>query len=161
MAINTYFQNIANAIRTKTGSAGLITPADMPDEILNIPTGSNILETPLHTEVRNGYIENGNFYYGINTYNSYIFQNLSAGKYIVVRNGGNIYARLRLAYFNNDPINFTSNQAGTSKGSDDRTDEYIYYMFTLNETAPFLMCYMGYVSASAKVQIINVQKLFE
>ena len=41
MAINTYFQNIANAIRTKTGSAGLITPAEMPDEILNIPAGGS------------------------------------------------------------------------------------------------------------------------
>lgn len=41
MAINTYFQNIANAIRTKTGSAGLITPAEMPDEILNIPAGDS------------------------------------------------------------------------------------------------------------------------
>ena len=41
MAINSYFQNIANAIRTKSGGSGLITPANMPQEILNIPAGGS------------------------------------------------------------------------------------------------------------------------
>lgn len=39
MAINTYFQNIATAIREKTGAPGLITPAQMPDVIRSISGG--------------------------------------------------------------------------------------------------------------------------
>lgn len=40
MAINTLFQNIADAIREKTGSAGSLTPAQMPGAIRSINTGS-------------------------------------------------------------------------------------------------------------------------
>lgn len=39
MAINTLFKNIADAIRAKTGSAGTLTPAQMPGAIANIQTG--------------------------------------------------------------------------------------------------------------------------
>ena len=42
MAINTYFKNIADAIREKTGGSALITPGQMPGEIRNIPTGGVI-----------------------------------------------------------------------------------------------------------------------
>ena len=37
MAINTLFKNIADAIRAKTGGAGLLTPAQMPSAIAGIP----------------------------------------------------------------------------------------------------------------------------
>lgn len=41
MAINTYFINIADAIREK-GGAGTITPAAMPQAILDLPSGGGI-----------------------------------------------------------------------------------------------------------------------
>lgn len=39
MAIETYFKNIADAIRERDGSSGLITPAQMPQAIRDIPGG--------------------------------------------------------------------------------------------------------------------------
>lgn len=39
MAIKTYFQNIADAIRVKGGTQALITPAEMPQAIADLPTG--------------------------------------------------------------------------------------------------------------------------
>ena len=162
MAINTYFQNIANAIRTKTGSAGLITPAEMPDEILNIPAGATFLIEPEHTEVHNGYLNTtGYFYYGIDlTYNSYIYKNIPAGKYLIIRNGGNNNAKLRVAKFNSDPINFTSNTVGSSIGYNDTSTEFSYFTFTLYETIPFIMAYMGFANANAKTCLINLNDLF-
>jgi hypothetical protein len=44
MAINTLFQNIADAIREKAGTSGLLTPAQMPSAIANIPSGGGNLE---------------------------------------------------------------------------------------------------------------------
>jgi len=41
MAINTYFKNIADAIREKTGGSAFITPGQMPDEIRGITTGGS------------------------------------------------------------------------------------------------------------------------
>jgi len=41
MAINTYFKNIADAIREKTGGSALITPGQMPEEIRSITTGGS------------------------------------------------------------------------------------------------------------------------
>ena len=39
MSIRTYFENIANAIKTKNPAVTSVTPAQMPDEILAIPSG--------------------------------------------------------------------------------------------------------------------------
>ena len=55
MAINTYFKNIADAIRTKTGGSGLITPANMSDKILNIRTGVQWI-VPLEKNLGGGFI---------------------------------------------------------------------------------------------------------
>lgn len=39
MSIRTYFENIARAIKTKNPNVTTVTPADMPDAILSIPSG--------------------------------------------------------------------------------------------------------------------------
>lgn len=39
MAIKSYFQNIADAIRVKGGTSALLTPAEMPQAIADLPTG--------------------------------------------------------------------------------------------------------------------------
>ena len=42
MSIRTYFEHIADAIRTKDTSIINVTPGEMPDAILNIPSGSTL-----------------------------------------------------------------------------------------------------------------------
>ncbi len=39
MAIETYFENIADAIRERGGTSAALTPAAMPQAILDIPGG--------------------------------------------------------------------------------------------------------------------------
>lgn len=41
MSIRTYFENIADAIKTKGGTSTALTPAEMPRAILDLPTGSS------------------------------------------------------------------------------------------------------------------------
>ena len=42
MSIRTYFENIADALRQKTGTQNTYTPEEMPDAIINIPSGGSI-----------------------------------------------------------------------------------------------------------------------
>lgn len=42
MGIRTYFENIADAIRQKTGTQDTYTPEEMPDAIVNIPSGGGL-----------------------------------------------------------------------------------------------------------------------
>lgn len=44
MSIRTYFENIASAIKTKNPNVTTVTPANMPDAILNIPSGGSLPE---------------------------------------------------------------------------------------------------------------------
>ena len=101
MAINTYFQNIANAIRTKTGSAGLITPAEMPDEILNIPAGGCL--TPLYEDLDGFWVtSDGSSLYAqdsvVNRNDIYLIE--KAGHYILFKGGSNNGNRFRAGIFN-------------------------------------------------------------
>lgn len=50
MTVETAFQNIANAIRTRAGSSGVLTPAQMPQAILDIPGGSGGVDLLTETE---------------------------------------------------------------------------------------------------------------
>lgn len=60
MSIRTYFENIADAIRTKVGNQNVLTPAQMPQAILNIPSGGNAVIEFLYSEsLPNTYIQNG------------------------------------------------------------------------------------------------------
>lgn len=65
MAIETCFKNIADAIREKAGTSGLITPAQMPQAIADIPSGANNysqIEARI-SKVSYGYIGNNGFFY--------------------------------------------------------------------------------------------------
>lgn len=42
MAIETYFEDIADAIRERGGTSAALTPAAMPQAILDIPGGGDI-----------------------------------------------------------------------------------------------------------------------
>lgn len=114
MAINTYFKNIADAIRTKTGGSSLITPANMPDEILNIISGGDFEEiTPFSVDFKNGYNTRNGFTYSENSnYRSDIFLlNSAYGTGFFVYVGSTRNKAIINAYTQN-PVNFTSNQSG-------------------------------------------------
>lgn len=102
MAIDTYFKNIADAIRTKTGSSGLIIPANMPDEILNIQTGMNYIN-PLHFDLLNNtYIATGLYAYSQNVSPLDVYEIESNSRYILFL-GATIGHRFRVSIFPNDP----------------------------------------------------------
>lgn len=61
MAINTLFQNIADAIRERAGTSGLITPAGMPQAIMDIPGGNDYLYGETDPAASLG--ENGQIYF--------------------------------------------------------------------------------------------------
>lgn len=56
--LGTLFQDIADAIRTKTGGTGTMAPADFPGEILSITGGSEELVTVLQETELNGFALN-------------------------------------------------------------------------------------------------------
>ena len=114
MAINTYFKNIADAIREKTGGSAFITPGQMPDEILNIPSGGVEWIEPLHTGVTSGYlndsgiwIKNENANRNVSIYN---VEDLTNEKLLIIKDAvsGTRYI-FRTALFRNDPFYATGN----------------------------------------------------
>lgn len=88
MAIETYFKNIADAIREKAGTSGLITPAQMPQAIADIPTGGSGggLVEPIFYGLSYGYVDgNSNaFYSDTNKLNSMSCYNIKAGDKIIL-----------------------------------------------------------------------------
>jgi len=65
MSIRTYFENIAAAIKDKNPDVVTVTPSQMPDEILNIPSGGGGIEflTPLHYDDNHHYVSSASVAY--------------------------------------------------------------------------------------------------
>lgn len=71
--IKDYFQNIATAIKQKNTQIVTVTPAQMPQAILDIPSGGGgdfSFEIPLSENWHGGYISSTTFYYSPN--NNYV-----------------------------------------------------------------------------------------
>lgn len=104
MAIDTFFKNIADAIRAKAGTSGTLTPSQMPQAIADIPTGGGgipIME-PLHFDVHaSTYAQ----YYYPNDKNAYsdIYYLEDNHKYILFKIANS--NRNRGCLLLNDPIN--------------------------------------------------------
>lgn len=150
MAINTYFKNIADAIRTKTGGSGLITPANMPDEILNIVTGSPADVKPLHTDMNIGWFvtTDGEFrrdadsstwsnyrmdMYPIHNNHNYLIGlgSVVGGRFRVSRTGIDLYT-------NPDT---QSPFDGSRVYYNDSPARYLYYFFNNSTGNPYLYIY--------------------
>lgn len=56
MAIETYFEDIADAIRERGGTSATLTPAQMPQAILDIPGGGGA-----RPEIKISYVDNLNY----------------------------------------------------------------------------------------------------
>lgn len=111
MAINTYFKNIADAIRTKTGGSGLITPAEMPQIIQDIRV-SGLIE-PLHFDLLNNtYIATDLYANATNDVPLDVYE-IENGKRYFLYLGDVIGNRFRVSLFDTDPaiyngLNYTS-----------------------------------------------------
>lgn len=107
MAINTYFKNIADAIRTKTGGTGLITPANMPDEILNVQTGVSPIE-PYYRNFKGYYIAGSSYINDGNVNNnSFFYSPFNENKKCVVVTENIIGNVLRVGSTTIDPLTLT------------------------------------------------------
>lgn len=119
MAINTYFKNIADAIREKTGGSAFITPGQMPGEIRNIPTGgaSGILECELLRKDYKGAYVSGSTYYPTETANLFTdiykipITSIAHRDFLILwlPYGTN---RATAAYFNTNPLEASGNLSG-------------------------------------------------
>lgn len=163
MAINTYFKNIANAIREKTGGSALITPGQMPNEILNIISGTKPLE-PLHTGFNEGYIDGVYYYPSHNdTYNSYIYDISNYSKLLVLCKYNDMQtARFRVSafpvdlYYNYD----SSRNDGYSYEINNTPQQYMALVInTVLPAKPYLIVYLGPNALTNEITVYNLGDL--
>lgn len=163
MAINTYFKNIADAIREKTGGSAFITPGQMPEEILNIISGGIESIEPLHKNLTNGYISGSSFRADNNSnYNNYIFKLTESVPYIFINSNGT--NRFRFAYFNEDIYNATADVSGYSCFTQDSTNQYHSMIVNMTDRMKnkYFYVYQGDVTAlKAQVKVFKMSDLFE
>lgn len=143
MAINTYFKNIADAIREKTGGSAFITPGQMPGEIRSISTGGLSGATLLHKNIQNAYM-NSNYYYisgGGEGSLIDIYQIEPKKRYIVFL-GPTYSNKFKVYSFTQDPYSFTSNRAASSSYANmDTASAYRTIEFTSASNEPYLAIY--------------------
>lgn len=144
MAISTYFQNIADAIRTKTGGVNTITPAQMPNEILNIPAGGVSWIEPLHEHFKDGYIDGNRYYknYNANRNSSIYYIEVSETTYFFFANNNNTN-RMRINAFATDPFTATSNYDGQQKINMNYSALYHLTFTTISPNYPYILVDIG------------------
>lgn len=117
--IKDYFQNIATAIKQKNSEIVTVTPAQMPQAILDIPSGGGgdfSFETPLHFDNTNGYVNvsgnTGTYTYSPNQlYLSDVYK-LTQNHLYILTLGNTRGNRFRVAEFASDPNTALHNQTG-------------------------------------------------
>ena len=139
--IKEYFQNIATAIKQKNSEIVTVTPAQMPQAILDIPSGGGGIEpiTPLVFDSHNGWLsgDGGTYTYSPNpSYVTDIYSIEYGHVYIVTM--GNITRgdRFRAGMFNKNPATTTSNIVGHAV--------YGVNNPTIRDVAKFSDSYNGY-----------------
>lgn len=138
MAINTYFKNIADAIREKTGGSAFITPGQMPGEIRSIITGSDANIQALHRDINTGWYigTEGDFYRKSDpaTWHNYRMDMypISADHNYIIGLGAIAGARFRASRTNVD-LYTNPDTASPLQGSNvyynDSPAPYLYYYF--------------------------------
>jgi hypothetical protein len=118
MAIKTYFQNIADAIRAKGGTVATLTPSEMPQAIADLPTGGGL--EPLTAYVRNDrhhycYGSGVNYTAGVSSNHSDIYNieyNEELKIYVYIPNPNAERINPKASMINTDPTQSTSYIAG-------------------------------------------------
>lgn len=101
MAINTYFKNIADAIREKTGGSAFITPGQMPQAIRDIKV-SGLIE-PIHFDLLNStYIFTDLYAWSDNRYPIDVYEIENGERYFLYL-GNTVGNRFRVSLFDTDP----------------------------------------------------------
>lgn len=168
MAINTYFKNIADAIREKTGGSAFITPGQMPGKIRNIVTGSAAVIKPLHADINNGWFiaTNGEFrrdpdpttwaayrtdMYPIQINHRYIvgLGSTAGGRFRVSRCNHNFFT---------DP-DVTSPVQGSNVTYNDSPTAYINFSFTTDTNIPYLYIYKSSTGGNIFSYLIDITEL--
>lgn len=105
MSIKTLFQNIADAIKTKDASIASLTPSQMPDAIINLPSGGGVGESiePSHALGDNGgFVASGDWYRPASGTSTVIYP-VEHGKSYLFRLFSPVGNRFRGALFSVDP----------------------------------------------------------
>lgn len=123
MAIESYFEDIADAIRERGGTSATLTPAAMPQAILDIPGGGGGMLyhrelDPIKTDATGGYISSATWYYDGTTNTRVDVYELTPGLYYFVHLGDPVGNRFRTGLFAVDPTTSTSTVFGTSWTTD-------------------------------------------
>lgn len=108
MAIESYFEDIADAIRERGGTSATLTPAAMPQAILDIPGGggSSAVLTPVYSGLSYSYISNGSFVgYSSKTNYIHVFELSDATTAAFVLKCDRSGNRFRAGHFPNKTLN--------------------------------------------------------
>jgi hypothetical protein len=148
MAINTYFKNIADAIREKTGGSAFITPGQMPQAIRDISGGGLI--DPLHFDLLNNtYIATDLYAYSENTNPLDVYEIENGERYFLYL-GSTISNRFRVSLFDTDPASYNgldytsrsviirSQQAINTGDYSDNPIPFAYIMFQNTSNSKYL-----------------------
>lgn len=168
MAINTYFKNIADAIREKTGGSAFITPGQMPREIRNIVTGSAAVIKPLHADIAEGWYitTTGDFYRDVDSstwvnYRLDMFPIQRNHRYIVGL-GNPASGRFRVSRCNHDFFtepNVTSPVTGSNVTYNNNPSAYINFSFTTDTDIPYLYIYKSSTGENVFSYLIDITEL--
>lgn len=109
MAIESYFKNIADAIREKAGTSGLITPAQMPQAIADIPSGGsgNVLIDPYLSSNNITVYSDGDIGYSATGNDRIYLFNVTPNKHYLAFLSDIYSNRFRVCLTNRDPATIT------------------------------------------------------
>lgn len=139
MAIETYFEDIADAIRERGGTSATLTPAQMPQAILDIPGGGGGMAghrvlTPLKFDVNTGLVHNNSWIPQPNLGRFSDVYAVDPSKKYMIHYGAVGGDRLRVATFVSDPTDSTSTVYGQDIFMDDNAGAFhmirAYTMFS-------------------------------
>lgn len=118
MAIETFFKNIADAIRTKGGTIATLTPAQMPQAIADLPSGGGGIKllTPTVTDDNGGYVNNNYYYHFTGDYLSDIYT-LEVSHYYYAFLGNTVGNKFKGVLLSTNPIGSSGNLTGISIGN--------------------------------------------
>lgn len=152
MAINTYFKNIADTIREKTGGSALITPGQMPQAIRDIISGGGGLITPEFTDMNGGYVDaSGNWIvYGGAIKNDVYHVEDTSKNYLLTYNN-NQPERFRLGCFANNV--WSSNKQGVLPTIINSSGNGLILTIQVPSSHPYLCIYKGTTAGSTTILV--------